>query len=79
MIYYVNLFKNVKLLFINNYSYTTDLYFIISQALKMSQLPKSFDPYLLTDDLFKILKESPLTVQLVPMRAEEIITSIIEK
>jgi hypothetical protein len=36
----------------------------------MSKLPKSFDPFLMQDELMATLKQSPLTSQLVPLRAE---------
>ena len=45
----------------------------------MSKLPSSFDPILLQDELMAVLKKSPLTSQLVPLRAEEIVQSVLEK
>jgi hypothetical protein len=45
----------------------------------MSKLPPSFDPYLLKDELLASLRQSPLTSQLVPLRAEEILQLIMEK
>ena len=45
----------------------------------MTKLPTSFDPLMLQDELMATLKKSPLTSQLVPLRAEEILQNIIEK
>jgi hypothetical protein len=42
----------------------------------MSHLPKSFDPFIIKDELLQTLKNSPLTTQLVAMRGEEIIEAI---
>lgn len=45
----------------------------------MTKLPPSFDPYLIKDELLAALRQSPLTSQLVSLRAEEIIQIIMEK
>jgi hypothetical protein len=45
----------------------------------MSKLPSSFDSLLIHDELLATLKKSPLTAQLVPLRAEEILQLVIEK
>ena len=45
----------------------------------MTKIPTSFDPYLMKDDLIATLKNSPLTSQLVSLRAEEIIEIVLEK
>jgi len=45
----------------------------------MTKLPSSFDPYLMKDELLAALRQSPLTAQLVSLRAEEIIQVVIEK
>lgn len=42
-----------------------------------SGLPSSFDPYLMKDELFEVLKNSPETVRIAPMRAMEIVTAIV--
>ena len=39
----------------------------------MSKMPDSFDPYILVDQLALTLKQSPLTSQLVGLRAQEIV------
>ena len=43
----------------------------------MTKIPTSFDPYLMKDDLIATLKNSPLTSQLVSLRAEEIIEIVL--
>lgn len=45
----------------------------------MSSLPASFDPILLQDELAAALEASPLTAQLVPLRAQELIQTVLEK
>ena len=45
----------------------------------MSNMPDSFDPLLLEDQLMATLKQSPLTSQLVSLRAEEIVQQVLEK
>ena len=45
----------------------------------MSKVPPCLDPYLLKDELLAALRQSPLTSQLVPLRAEEIIQIIMQK
>ena len=45
----------------------------------MTKLPASFDHLLVEDQLMATLKNSPLTAQLVPLRAEEIVQLVIQK
>lgn len=45
----------------------------------MTKLPPSFDPYIIQDELLAALKQSPITSQLLSLRAEEIIQIILEK
>lgn len=45
----------------------------------MFKLPTSFDPLLIQDELFVTLKKSPLTSQLIGLRAEEIVELIVQK
>jgi hypothetical protein len=39
----------------------------------MLALPPSIDPYLIQDQLLAVLKQSPVTEQLISMRAAEIV------